>query len=79
MSMSRNRGGQSQALEQGAETAAGGGLLAVFNAGDGGGLADALAELLLGQALGLPVLADVRADGNLPHGWFLSFYNWVIL
>ena len=67
--------GQAQPLEQGAEAAAAGGLLAAFNAGDGGGLADALAELPLSQALVLPFLADVCADGNLPHGWFLSFYT----
>src|SRR5699024_645232 len=55
-------------LQQGIDPVAAGCLFAVFQSGEGHGFADALAELLLGQAQVQPPLFDVFSQKDVFQG-----------
>ena len=67
---------QPQPLQQGAQGRVGGNLVAALDAGEGGAVADALAQLLLAQAQHIAPLADDDAEGILCHQEHLLFAFW---
>ena len=69
---------RAQALQQGGDGAVAGSLFAPLHAGDGRGIADALAQLPLGQPQVLSSLSDVVAKEDHLHNSFLRSYHSVI-
>ena len=63
---------QPEALQQGVDAVAGGGLPSVFHAGNGHGFANALAQLLLGQPQLQPPLLHVFSQKYFSHILYLS-------